>query len=330
VGKSPSEHTDCVTRQQRRWRNVRRRLLGWLAAPTVALLRHLPLAVLRPTLRMLFAAPMYLMNRRAAFENITTCLGDRLSPRERRRLAWRSCEHLSDALAESLVATRKGIESLRDRLDDDDARRLILQFERDHPHGWIGVTGHIGNWELLAHWTAVVSRTKRTLVVAKRAPNPHLNVIIERLRARLRLDTMYQDESPARAIRALRAGQVLGVVPDQDVKTISGMFIDFFGRPAFTPIGPARISIASGCPLICLFFLRKSDGTFHVQGNPPIEVDATMPRDEQVAALTRAWSRQVEDVIRRYPEQWPWIHNRWKTTPQKLAERGRKPFGSEV
>ena len=240
-----------------------------------------------------------------------------------RRIARASCFHLGAALGESAWATRHGPAVFAGRLDDAAARAKLAAFEREWGKGWIGVTGHLGNWELLGLWLRENARNGRVTVVAKRAPNPHLNRIVERMRGRLRLETLYQDESPARAIHVLREGGVVGIVPDQDVKAISGMFVDFFGRPAYTPVGPARLAVAARVPILCGFLVHDGDG-YRMSISDPIWPDRSLPRSAQIDALTRAWSQQIEAAIRELPSQWPWMHDRWKTTPEKLAAKGRK------
>jgi KDO2-lipid IV(A) lauroyltransferase len=300
---------------------VRRWLVGAPARVVLAGLRTVPLPVLRPLLRGVVGRPCHLLHGARARRSLRLALGDTLDERTRADLARRSCVALGDTLAEFLAATRDSARVLA-TVDDRDAMVHVERLKRDFPGGFIGLTGHVGNWELLAHWAGKVLG-RPPLVIAKRLPNPHLNETVVRLRARLDLETLYQDESPARAIRALRDGRMVGVVPDQDVKSLSGMFLEFFGRPAFTPVGPARLAVAAEVPIVCAVFLRTPTG-FRVHVCDPIVPDPSRPRGEEMERLTRAWSKQVEDVIRAQPEQWPWLHDRWKTTPEKLAARGRR------
>ncbi len=105
--------------------------------------------------------------------------------------------------------------------------------------------------------------------------------------------------------------------------SLAGVFIDFLGRPAYTLVGPARLAVSTGVPIVVTAMLRRGDGyVAHV--NDPIFPDPTRPREEEVLRLTLEWSRQIQELIRRHPEQWPWFHNRWKTTPEKLAARNRR------
>lgn len=282
-----------------------------------------PLPLLRVFTRTLLGNALWFVHKKTALRNLELAFGDRYSHKERFRIGKQSCLMLGEALGEGLCASHRGFAYFEDRIEDAEARAKVAAFERDHDSGWIGLTGHIGNWELLAAWTTIASRSDHNVVVAKRTPNPHINVIIDGIRASLRLETQYQDASPTLAIRALREGRVLGIVPDQDVKTLSGMFVPFFGRPAYTPVGPARIAITAKVPIFVTFMVREGRG-FRIQMHDPIYAPKGMSKPDQIAWLTRAWSEKVEAIIREHPEQWPWIHERWKTTPEKLAERGRR------
>jgi KDO2-lipid IV(A) lauroyltransferase len=109
-------------------------------------------------------------------------------------------------------------------------------------------------------------------------------------------------------------------VPDQDIEEVGGVFVDFFGRPAYTPIGPARLALATGAPIVVTFSKRVGD-QFEAVVNDLIEPDRRAPREEEIVRLTRAWSAQMEAFIAAHPEQWIWFHDRWQTTPQDVARR---------
>jgi KDO2-lipid IV(A) lauroyltransferase len=182
----------------------------------------------------------------------------------------------------------------------------------------------MGNWELLAQWMHWNSVCGVGGIVVKRQPNPHLNAIIERLRGTFGMRTLYRDDNPVGILRLLRSGRAIGMAPDQDVASVGGMFIDFFGRPAYTPIGPARLAWTANVPIRVAYVRRGEDGRQQVRFEEPILPDRSKPRHEEIARMTRAWSAQLEAAIRAQPDQWLWFHDRWKTTPEKLAGRGRE------
>lgn len=322
MGKRPSEHPDFLVRQQRRFRNLRRWLSGQCARPVFWILQRTPISILRLMARG-FGRIGYLVGRADALRHLELAFGDKYDDAQRRKIAKTSCRNLAIGMAESIRSAHCGYGMFSGSVDDIPARASVTALEAKNSKGWIALTGHIGNWELLGSWVQSSSRSDDVLVVAKRLPNQTLSGIVERLRTQLGVTTVYQDESPARAIRFLRQGGVVGIVPDQDVKSLSGMFVEFFGRPAYTPIGPARIAIAAGVPILPVFMLRDG-ASFRVECGEPILPDPKLSRDDQIAAITLAWTRTIEDKIREHPEQWSWIHKRWKTTPEKLESRGRR------
>jgi KDO2-lipid IV(A) lauroyltransferase len=103
-------------------------------------------------------------------------------------------------------------------------------------------------------------------------------------------------------------------LPDQN--TLSGIFVDFFGRPVATATGPAIFSLRSGAPIICGFAKRLGKGRFKVTIYPPLEVPLTGDEDADVHAITQSLTKAIEDEVRKDPAQWLWLHDRWKRTAE--------------
>jgi KDO2-lipid IV(A) lauroyltransferase len=267
---------------------------------------------------------------RRAQHNLALAFGDQLSQERKREIIAAMFRGLAMLPAEWARFYHQGTALLDAEVDDADARRVMREFEDSWPGGWVAVTGHVGNWELGGQWMKHASSRPMGGIVAKRQPNPHLNRIIEEMRGRHGMPTLYRDGSPTQVVRLLRSGHCIGVAGDQDVESLPGVFVDFLGRPAYTPIGPARLAYTAGVPLM-VGVLRRENGRPYLQLNRPIFPDRSRPKQEEVVRLTREWSRQIEEIIRAHPEQWPWFHNRWKTTPELLAQkRRRRSEGDEL
>jgi len=186
--------------------------------------------------------------------------------------------------------------------------------------GGIFVTGHIGNWELAAAYAA--KRGYAVNVVAKRIYLGALNQKLVEMREKMGVKTIYRDISMRSMIRCLQKNEFLGIVPDQDVRRIGGIFVEFFGRPAYTPIGPALLALASGAPIIIVRDIRM--GQRHlVTADPPIYADRKAPREEEVRRLVTHYTKRLEEFIREYPDQWVWTHRRWKTQPPPETESSK-------
>lgn len=325
MGKRPCEHRDPLVRWQRRARNVRRLVYGVLARGLLAGFERAPLPVVEAAVRRL----VHLLCRRPytdrAERHLYEAFGETMDPASRARVCERMFEGVTATVCEIVRFVREGPGLLDEIVDGDEARRRLAEFRRSIAGGWIGVTGHLGNWELLGQWLHHRAPLPYGASIVKRQPNPHIDRLIDGLRRRHGMRTLPRDGSALAAFRMLRRGLGLGTVPDQDVPELGGVFVEFLGRPAYTPLGPARLAYAAGVPLLVGFLLRTERG-LRVEIHEPIVPDRSRPRGLEVLRMTLAWSRQIEAAIRAHPEQWPWFHDRWRTTPAKLEQRGRRPF----
>jgi len=185
--------------------------------------------------------------------------------------------------------------------------------------GVIMLAAHFGNWELIPIYLRV--KGHEGCVVAKRIYFYKYDKFITRLRNRFGVNVVYRDESPKRLLGTLKRNEILGILADQDVDSVEGIFVDFFGRPTYTPTAPAKLKMASGAGLIPAFMIRKSDNTYKMVLEEPIALSLSGNREEDVKRYTQAWTDVLERYIRQYPEQWVWIHQRWKTKPHQTGDR---------
>ena len=176
--------------------------------------------------------------------------------------------------------------------------------------GMIGITGHCGNWEWIAH--AIALRTPVT-VLHRGRDEPKMNLFITDLRAKVGINTIDRGSTAAgrEMIRAIRHGSILAFLIDQNIRAES-VKVPFFGRPALTPIGPAKLAIRAGVPVVCIFDERLPDGKHVIRIHPPI---VTSKGDDPVA-LTARITAEIEEEIRRRPQQWVWFHDRWRERPR--------------
>ncbi len=324
MGRRPP--SDLRGRIRLRLKLTRRFVSYWLmAAPGFWLIEHLPLALVRGFVFRVVEPIVRRATRERTVKHLELALGDELDAAERERIAREVAHNFAEGVVEVLSVLREGPSFYADRLDDEAARQTIAVHAAEHERGFIGLTGHIGNWELMGQWLARNHPKGLGAVIAKRMTNPWLNARVARLRRGLGLETFYRDDDPRKPLRMLRDGQAIATVPDQDVRYLAGVFVDFFGRPAYTPIGPARLALAADVPIRCGYLLRRPGGRFELVVGTPIVPDKSRPREEEIERLTRAWSADVERVIRANLAQWAWFHERWRTTPERLEQRGQAP-----
>ena len=178
--------------------------------------------------------------------------------------------------------------------------------------GVIVIAGHLGNWELLAAYLA--SRGYPLNVVGRRLHDPRLDQALVRLRERWGVRNIARGRDTRDVLRALRRGEMVGLLIDQDTK-VSGVFVDFFGRAAYTPVGPAVLATKLGAPVISTVIHRARDGTHRVQVGAEIDLSLTGNVDQDLRTNTERCSKVLERHIRQHPAQWVWMHDRWKTKP---------------
>ena len=118
-------------------------------------------------------------------------------------------------------------------------------------------------------------------------------------------------------IRLLRNNEFIGVVADQDIKEVGGIFVDFFDHPAYTPTGPVLMALASGSPILMTFDSRQ-DSYHRITIDPPIFANKEAPREQEVRRILTLYTQRLEQFIREHPSQWVWTHRRWRTRPSAI------------
>lgn len=178
--------------------------------------------------------------------------------------------------------------------------------------GIIGVTGHLGNWELLGAIMVQMGYPLHALYHPMK--NPYSNRFFNRLReqAGIRLINMKKASWPC--LRALRQNHIIGLIADQDAGR-DGVFVDFFGRPASTFKGPAIFALKTGAPMMMGNLVREPGGTYTLYLEPPFKVVNTGDFESDVRTNTELWSQRLEYWVKQYPEQWFWVHRRWRRQP---------------
>ena len=181
----------------------------------------------------------------------------------------------------------------------------------DSGRGVICITAHCGNWEWLSY--VMGSYGRPVYVLQRERDAPEMNAYITELRARSGVRTIDRGSSSSARdmIQAVRKGGMLAFVVDQNIRTES-VRVPFFGKPALTPIGPARFAVKTEAAVVAAVIERKPDGRHLARFLEPVYCKKT---DDPVA-LTTYLTKVVEDQIRRAPEQWVWMHDRWRDRRQ--------------
>jgi KDO2-lipid IV(A) lauroyltransferase len=229
-----------------------------------------------------------------------------LSASDRQALGRDCFRHQGMNLAECLHLLHKDCADIARHVEVQGWEEIVRARESGRP--LVLVTGHCGNWELLA--ATLNCRGLGMAVVARSLDEPRLQGMLAGLRRRFGTATIERgSEGAARQILGtLRRGGVLGMLIDQDTK-VDGVWVPFFGHPAFTPVGAAKIALRQGTEVIPAFIERRPDGSHLVRVQKALE----LPQDAQEA--TAVMTRAIEEQVRRRPEQWVWMHRRWRRQP---------------
>ncbi len=232
----------------------------------------------------------------------------------RRRLVRATFRHAGQAFAElSLFET---ILRRPDYIRLEGVEALDTALARGR--GAIAVTGHVGNWELLAAWAAAIGYP--ITVVVRRVNDLRFHSLIVRFRAAAGVEVLVRDDPRfvAAVGDALRRNRVVAMLIDQDTRG-AGVFVPFFGRPAHTPPGAALLALRARVPVVTAFIERRPEGGHLVRVSP---VPAELPRGrEGVRELTARLTAAIEAQIRRSPAEWVWWHERWRKQPSAAAMR---------
>jgi Kdo2-lipid IVA lauroyltransferase/acyltransferase len=235
---------------------------------------------------------------------------------DRRRICRGSFQHLGLMLVELCAAltapperilagiTVLGLEHLKDAMAKH-GRALVL-------------TAHLGNWELLALAHRLTGFP--TTVVMRALDAAWLDALADRLRRRSGIELVDKRAALRPVLGALNRGRIVALLLDQNASRREGIFVSFFGRPASTSKSLAVLAVRTRTPIVPIFIYRDRVREHRLVIHPSFGVDAVGDSEQAVAELTQRCATTTESAIAAAPDQWLWVHNRWRTQPAPLAE----------
>jgi KDO2-lipid IV(A) lauroyltransferase len=183
--------------------------------------------------------------------------------------------------------------------------------------GVVMCAAHIGNWEV--HGIAHGLLFGAIDVVARPLDNPSLDARLCAFRTMGGNRVVYKRKALAQVLGAIRAGRGVALLLDQNVQAKDGIFVDFFGRPAATTTVAAALALKTGCALVPSHTELRPDGRYALVYEAPLVWTSDGARDADLAVITQELARRTEAWVRATPEQWLWMHRRWKTQPERPA-----------
>ncbi len=181
--------------------------------------------------------------------------------------------------------------------------------------GVLILTGHIGAWEVSSFAHAVYGFPMHYL--ARPLDNARLDQFVNRYRGFSGNQPIYKNESARAVLRVLNSGGVVGILADQNTLPEEGAFVEFFGKPACTTTGIARLALHTGAPVVPGYAVWDATSRkYKLRFDPAVELAETGNQEQDIFENTQRFAKIIEAIIRKYPDQWVWVHARWKTRPK--------------
>ncbi len=250
------------------------------------------------------------MRRRVAMENLRAAFPGRPET-ELERTALDTYRNLGMSLVEyaRLPVTSAG--QMAERVKVEGLENFDAALER--ARGAVLVTGHFGSWELMG------ARLKSQGYPLNFLVGEQTNAAVDRMMNDLRrsqgIGIISMGASMRNVLKALKQNQFVAMLSDQDAGS-RGVFVEFMGRPASTPFGPASFAVRTGAALICGFILRENLSHHRVVLEPPFVPVPGANEEEESLRLTQEYTSLLEKYVRERPDHWLWLHRRWKTRPK--------------
>jgi Kdo2-lipid IVA lauroyltransferase/acyltransferase len=293
-------------------KRIKNDLIYILVAFFVKILRLLPrrtaMAMMRGLARCAFCLAR--KEREKTIRHLTWAYGQEKSRAEIKTLARRVFRHFGGAAADAIrmpVLIKNGLDRLVTVAGEEHLRQALQD-----GHGVIILTAHFGNWELLAAWIA--QRGYAIKALGRAAYDPRLDRMIVSGRRQAGTINITRGKGTREIVRTLHQNECLVLLIDQDTN-VEGVFVDFFNRPAHTAVGPVVLAKKYQAAIIPSFIFQKPDDSYHFEFQPRVQMVWSTDDARDIVVNTQKCSDAIEAMVRRYPEQWVWMHERWKKKP---------------
>ncbi len=249
--------------------------------------------------------------RRVAVRNLEIAF-PQMPPAERQRLIRAEFDNLGRLLAEFCLFPRYRRENVAEVAVYEGLENFHAARERGK--GVLFLTAHLGGWEIGSFVHSLCGYPMR--VVIRELDNPYLHRLVERHRTLHGNATFGKQEFARGLLAAMRAGETVGLLMDTNMTPPQGIFVPFFGLPACTASGLARVALHTGAAVVPAFTIWDSVADrYRIHFEPPLQLLRTGNEEADTVANTALFTSVIEDFVRRYPDQWLWVHRRWKTRP---------------
>ncbi|UCF78904.1 MAG: lysophospholipid acyltransferase family protein [Candidatus Eiseniibacteriota bacterium] len=230
------------------------------------------------------------------------------------RIAKDTYRNFAMSLVEYARLPVTSAEEMRERITIEGLQNFDKALERSG--GAVLVTGHFGSWELMG--ASLIAYGYPVSFLVGEQKNKAVDDLMNRLRTSKGIGIIKMGAAMRNVLKALKGNQFVAMLCDQDAGK-HGVFVEFLGRPASTPMGPASFALRTGACLIAGFILRENLSRHRVVLEEPMLPESTGDREEDVRRYTQAHTSLLEKYVLQRPDHWLWLHRRWKTRPRPAA-----------
>lgn len=255
------------------------------------------------------ACYLLVRHKKKTIENLRLAFKGEMDEDEIGTTAIACFENLGRSLFELLCIRWRGLKNIQKSITVEGEGYLKEALKLGK--GLILITAHIGNWELLGMHLAQMGY--KLSVIAAPSKNIQLGEMTNAYRSRFNIETIIRGEhsSARKIIRSLRENRVLGILLDQDIKS-DGIYVDFFGKKAYTPSGITSLALRFDIPVLMIFMVREERYRHRVVVIKPEGLRRGEDIKSDVIHNTAMFTAIIESFIRKYPGQWVWMHDRWR------------------
>lgn len=302
-------------------KTIRRKIRPYLILPfldlTIFIFRVLPLSWIR-NFAVFVSKRVYRFaksSRERTLSNLNRVYGNETTAEEREAMAKKvfteMIKSFFDYMAYSKITDKKRFFSL---IEVEGEEHLRTAYEQGK--GVICLIPHLSSWEfaaitppMLGYETSAASKALKMKILENR---------MVRFRQRRGMKNITREGSYNKLLEVLGKGECLIMMIDQDTK-VKGVFVDFMGIPAYTPLGVSRLALETGALVVPMVMTRKEDNNYRFIIYPELPVIKTGDLDMDLYENTRRQTQVMEEIVRTYPTQWVWMHSRWQRTPEAIA-----------
>lgn len=245
---------------------------------------------------------LFKKRKQVAVDNLGLAMPE-LSLDKRQAIADRTFENFGRAAADFLVGTERSLAELEGSTEILGKEHLEQAVAAGK--GTIMITGHLGNWERISSWLSLSGYP--LTVIARDADQDDVNQVVNEIRSTPGTSVVARGDSVRAILERLKANEIIGILPDQNSREV---FVPFFGKPAGTVLGPGVLNARTGAAVLPVYCVYVGSGRWKIVICPVLEPEPGY--ETKGEGMMRSINGWLEGVIREYPDQWLWFHDRWR------------------